>query len=332
MEKALYYQNKPDQVVQCSLCPRECVIAPERVGVCRVRLNRDGVLYTRNYGQCSSWAVDPIEKKPLYHFFPGHDVFSIGTVGCSFRCQFCQNWQIAQAEPVTVTLSPAEVVDYTLKVKKRNPQCIGIAYTYSEPLVWYEFVLATAKLAQATGLKNVLVTNGYIQEKPLAELLPYIDALNIDVKGFTPEFYRRLCGGELKPVLKTAEIARQHCHVEITTLLIPGLNDTTGELKELVAWVYSLGPETPLHFSRYYPNYKLELEPTPLATLHRARELAKEKLYYVYLGNVIGDEHSSTFCPQCRHLLIRRSGYHVELVGLRGRTCATCGREIEVII
>lgn len=331
MQEALYYETQADQTVKCRLCPRECEIKPERAGVCRVRVNKAGVLYAKNFGRCSSSGMDPIEKKPLYHFYPGRDIFSVGTVGCNFRCQFCQNWRIAQAEPATVELTPDRVVDHTRQERETNPACIGIAYTYSEPMVWYEYVLAAARLAREAGLKNVLVTNGYIAQEPLRELLPYIDAMNIDVKGFTAEFYRRLCGGELAPVLRTAETAKAKCHVEITTLLVPGLNDTEQELKELTNWVAGLGPETPLHLSRYFPNYKLDLEPTPLATLRQAREIARDKLYYVYLGNVPG-EPANTCCPRCGELLIRRSGYQVQKVGLDGRNCANCRREIELIV
>ena len=326
--EAAYYVKLPGEKVECRLCPHTCVIAPGKRGVCRVRENREGRLITRNYGRCSSLALDPIEKKPLYHFYPGSLILSAGTVGCNFSCDFCQNWEIAQQEPETVVISPDDLVR-----RAREVDSLGIAYTYSEPLVWFEFVLATAQLARNAGLKNVMVTNGFIRPEPLKELLPWIDAWNIDVKGFSLEFYRKVVKGDYRPVLKTAAAAVDSgSHVEITTLLVTGLNDESTELEELVKWVATnLGVDTPLHFSRYFPRYRLEAPPTPLETMRRARDMARKHLHYVYLGNVADPEANNTYCPVCGELVIRRTGYHVSLPGLDGRICRFCGSELAIV-
>ena len=330
MREALYYEARPENKVKCLLCPRECLLAPGKAGVCRIRENRDGRLYTRNYGRASACALDPIEKKPLYHFHPGSTILSLGTFGCNFGCRFCQNWSIAQAEPSTIELRPEQVIQALLEAAEPY-RCIGLAFTYSEPLVWYEYVQETAEQGQRAGFKNVLVTNGFIQEQPLKELLPLIDALNIDVKAFTNEFYRHWCQGSLKPVLRTVELAVVQCHVELTTLLIPGLNDSAEEIKDLVTWVAGLSPDIPLHFSRYFPNYQLNLPATPVSTMERAYEIAREQLNYVYLGNLPGNQRSNTACPQCSQLLVERNGYQTKVVGLSGQACANCGQLIPII-
>ena len=286
MKEAMFWQKKENSLVFCGLCPKGCSIREGHKGFCRVRENRGNVLYTLNYGQVSSYALDPMEKKPLYHFYPNTLILSLGTVGCNLRCGFCQNWQIAQGNPQTLELSPAKAVALAQEQRDKGLPCTGIAYTYSEPFMWYEYVYDTARLAQQAGLKNVLVTNGYVKEEPLRQILPYIDAMNIDVKGFTDTYYKDNCVGHLAPVLKTVEIACQECHVEVTTLLVPGLNDSEEEVKQLVDWLAGLDKDIPLHFTRYFPNYKFDLPPTPTSTMHRAYELAKEKLNYVHLGNI----------------------------------------------
>jgi len=279
--KEVRYYQKEKGYLQCQVCPHCCKLKEGQRGICRVRKNIKGKIYATNYGRCSSYGLDPIEKKPLRRFYPGSNIFSIGTVGCNLSCGFCQNWQIAQGEPVTVALGIEELV--TLAGENNS---IGVAYTYSEPMMWYEFVYDAARAIRQTGLKNILVTNGYINPEPLEDLLPFIDAMNIDVKAFTGDYYNRLCGGRLEPVLKTVERAAASCHVEITTLLVTGLNDSPEEIGKLVDWLAALDPNIPLHLSRYFPNYKLDLEPTPLDTMYRAREIALEKLKYVYLGNI----------------------------------------------
>ena len=326
MEEARFYEKLEDKKVRCHLCPHECVIADGRRGICRVRENQDGILYSLIYEQLSSHSVDPIEKKPLYHFHPGSSAFSIGTVGCNLSCNFCQNWEISQGTVSTYTMTSREVVELTKRYR-----CESIAYTYNEPVIWYEFLYDTALLAQKEGLYNILVTNGFVQEEPLKNLLPYIDALNIDVKAFTEKFYKKLCHGKLSPVLKAAEAAKEYSWVEITTLLIPGENDSPEEIKALVDWVASLGVETPLHFSRYFPNYNLRLPTTPVETLEKARSLALEKLRYVYIGNVWGHEGDNTYCYNCKEPLIVRRGFSASVVGLQNTACKACGAGIDLM-
>ncbi|GAB6178864.1 AmmeMemoRadiSam system radical SAM enzyme [Desulfotomaculum defluvii] len=286
MQEAMFYHQKEDGLLFCELCPKGCSIREGHKGFCRVRENQNGVLYTLNYGKVSSYALDPMEKKPLYHFYPGTLILSLGTVGCNLRCGFCQNWQIAQGDPHTIHLEPPEAVKLALEQREKGIPCTGLAYTYSEPFMWYEYVYDTSRLAREAGLKNVMVTNGYVREEPLKKLLPYIDAMNIDVKGFTDDYYRENCVGQLEPVKRTVEIAHKECHIELTTLLVPGLNDSPDEIKELVDWVANLNPGIPVHFSRYFPNYKFNLPPTPLKTMQQAYDIAKKKLKYVHLGNV----------------------------------------------
>ena len=326
MKEVLFYEKLPRQRVRCALCPHTCLITEDRYGLCRVRKNSGGRLYAMNYARRVASALDPIEKKPLYHFYPGSTILSFGALGCNFHCDFCQNWQIAQAEAPTTELKPEKAVQLALEAGK---DCVGIAFTYSEPLMWYEFIMDTAPLAREKGLKNVVVSNGYINPEPLAALLPYIDAFNIDIKAFGPEFYRKYCGGKLEPVLATVRACVEAgCHVEVTNLLVTGLNDSPDEIRELVDWVSSLDPRIPLHFSRYFPGYKLDLPPTPLTTLKEAYEIAKEKLPFVYLGNIREQVGSSTFCPRCGRLAIDRDIYGVETRGLTGGKCINCGEPV----
>lgn len=330
-QEALFYERLPEKRVLCRLCPQHCHIGPDQRGFCRVRKNVDGLLYTTNYAQATSYAVDPTEKKPLYHFYPGSYLFSLGTLGCNFRCGFCQNWQISQRDAPTETLTPREAVDLATEIRRREPGMIGIAYTYSEPSVWYEYVLDTAELAHAAGLKNVLVTNGFIEEEPLAKLLPYVDAMNVDVKAFTDDYYRKICAGHLDPVLRTVEQAhRAGVHIEVTTLIVPTLNDSEEEIGALVEWLAGVSPEIPYHLSRYFPNYKMDLPATPPATLEKLRQVARRKLRYVYVGNLRGDG-SNTYCYNCGALLIRRIGMGVaeSRLGHDGR-CPDCGTAIDI--
>lgn len=332
MREAMYYDKLTDQKVECKLCPHACKIMSGHEGICRVRGNRSGILYSFNYGQCTSYGLDAIEKKPLYHFYPGYSVFSVGSYGCNFRCRFCQNWQIAQGNPQTIRLSPEELVSYTRKLQTENPGCIGIAYTYSEPAVWYEFVLDCAKLAQKAGLKNVLVTNGFLQEVPMNELLGYIDAVNLDVKAFQQDFYNRICGGKLPEVLHSAElIKRKKVHLELTMLLIPDLNDNIEEIEGFIDWVAELDPCIPVHFTRYYPNYQMDLPPTPVQTLKMAYELARQKLSYVFIGNVAGGQEQDTFCPDCGEKVIEREYMRVRWTKLKEGRCPKCGKQIPVV-
>lgn len=331
MKEALHWEELANQEVQCRLCPWRCRLKPGQKGRCRVRQNEQGRLVSLNFGCCTSVALDPVEKKPLYHFHPGATVYSLGTKGCNFGCRFCQNWQISLGEPEMVRITPEKVVDIALRYSlSRN--CVGIAYTYSEPVVWYEFVMETARLARRQGLKNILVTNGFIEEAALADLLPMIDAMNIDIKGFTDEFYLKVCRGKREPVLRTAEKVKSCCHLELTTLLVNGLNDSETEIGRLTDWIAgSLGPDIPLHLSRYFPNHELDLAPTPVSTLIRAREIARQKLNYVYLGNVSTDGND-TFCPRCGALLIERQGWFTRTAELDAGNCARCGFKTNIVL
>lgn len=283
MKEALYYKKLEKNKVQCELCPRRCVISAGRRGFCTVRKNVDGKLYSEIYGRASSVALDTIEKKPLYRFHPGTLILSLGTRGCNFACPFCQNWNISQDPDV----STQPVTSEQLIQDAKRVNSLGIAYTYNEPFIWYEFVLDTARLAQAEGLKNVLVTNGYVNKEPLQELLPFVDALNIDLKSIEEEFYQKVCNATLAPVLETVMSAHQSAHIELTNLIIPTLNDKEENFASLRDWIFeNLGPEVPLHFSRYFPCYKMKIPPTPVETLQKAKEIAAKKLKYVYIGNV----------------------------------------------
>lgn len=302
--------------VHCLLCPQGCRIKDGGHGICRVRVNRGGTLFAASFARCTAYALDPMEKKPLYHFHPGATILSLGSLGCNLGCGFCQNWTISQADSPTVGVEPVQAVRAAQAERGRG--CVGIAYTYSEPLVWYEYVLETARLARDVGLTNVLVTNGYINEAPLAELLPLVDAMNVDVKAFTDDFYRRHCLGRLEPVLRTVASAKASgCHVEVTNLLIPGENDSPREVDALVEWLAGVGRDIPLHFSRYFPHHRFSAPPTPPETLRRAQGQARAKLDYVYLGNVWGDGGSDTFCPACGNALITRAGFVARAPGLR---------------
>ncbi len=330
-QEALFYEKNNSGRISCRLCPRQCEIEPGKSGFCRVRENIQGVLYATNYGECSAYGLDPIEKKPLYHFYPGSLIMSLGTKGCNLHCGFCQNWQIAHGNPKTVYLSPDKAVESALSGNNKGNDCIGLAYTYSEPFIWYEYVYDTAVIAKAAGLRNVMVTNGYVNQEPLRKILPYIDAMNIDVKGFTDKYYSQICAGQLLPVMKTVEAAVGQCHVEITTLLVPGLNDSPREIETLAKWLAGLDKNIPLHFSRYFPGYKFDLQPTPVETIKNAVNIAKMHLNYVYAGNASELDLSNTLCPDCSGLLIRRSGYGVELLGLKEDCCIYCGYKIKII-
>jgi len=324
MREALYYQPHPTGV-QCRLCPKACIIAEGKSGFCRVRQNINNKLYSHNYAACSASALDPIEKKPLFHFYPGRYILSVGTWGCNFSCKFCQNWQIAQDKPEVIELPPDRLVSLARQQGENN---IGIAFTYSEPSVWYEYILDTAIASQAAGLKNVLVTNGFINPEPLQRLLPYIDALNIDVKAFSEDYYHKICAGRLDDVKQTVQLAAQSCHVEITTLIVPDLNDAEEELAALARWLAGINPAIPLHFSRYYPNYQLTKAATPINTMHRAAEVAKTYLQYVYLGN-IGTSAINTYCPDCKQLVLNRITRTSYL--MPDKKCPQCGSLIRIV-
>lgn len=285
MKKAMYFEKIENGKVHCRLCPHNCVISPDKNGACGARKNVDGQLYSLNYGKVSSFAMDPIEKKPLHRFHPGSLLLSAGSFGCNLKCSFCQNWTISHENPETVEISSRFIVDEALKYRDKG--CIGIAYTYNEPMIWYEFVYDTSKAARKAGLKNVLVTNGFVNREPLEEILPFIDAMNIDIKAFTAKFYKDICKASLDDVKRTVEISAAKCHVELTTLVIPGLNDSIEEIGAIARWIADINPEIPLHLSRFFPNYLMRDKPaTPRKTLERAGDEARKYLKYVYLGNL----------------------------------------------
>jgi pyruvate formate lyase activating enzyme len=315
--------------VKCELCPTECVLSDYEVGGCRVRINKGGTLYSLVYGRPCAVNIDPIEKKPFYHFLPGTTAFSIATAGCVLGCKFCQNWEISQAKPEETDfreLPPGDVVRQTLLYG-----CRSVTYTYTEPAVFYEYMYDTAVLAGRYGVKNTMHTCGYINEKPLRELCKYMDAADVDLKAFTEDFYARVCGGRLKPVLDALRVLKeQGVWLEITNLVIPTLNDNMKEIRDMCVWIHkNLGPDVPLHFSRFFPYYRLtKLPPTPLETLIDARKTAIDAgLRYVYIGNIKSDA-SNTFCPNCKKLLIERAGYHIRQNNIVGSRCSFCGTVI----
>ncbi len=329
--EAEYAQALEDGRIECRLCPHHCVMIEGKSGRCHVRGVRGGRLRALGYGALSAVHVDPVEKKPLYHFLPGEPVFSIGAWGCNFACAFCQNWEISQQFPPNVSsrTTPAAVV-----ANAQASGCRMIAYTYNEPLTGFEFVRDCARLARQAGLKNVLVTNGYVEEDPAAELLPLLDALNVDVKSMEDTFYRQQCHATLEPVLRFCRQARTAgCHLELTNLVIPGLNDRPELFDRLADWVAeTLGPKTPLHLSAYHPDFRTSEPPTPIGTLIDAQARCRAKLSYVYVGNVASDQGHDTICPDCGATLVTRSGYRTKMTGIRSGACAGCKRAVDLVL
>ncbi len=328
MLEAKYYEKLSDERVKCRLCPAECLIRPSKQGICMIRSNIDGVLYAAEYGHTVAVNIDPIEKKPLYHFKPGSEILSIGPNGCNFACVFCQNWSISQVKSQSRYISPSDLVKLA-----RAEGSVGVAFTYTEPLIWFEYVYDASRLLRDSGLVSVIVSNGYINEQPARELFPYIDAANFDLKSIRPDFYRKICKGKLEDVQRTIRVAGEiGVHVELTNLLIPGMNDTDEEISELVDWVSALDSSTVLHLSRYFPNYNLDTPATTPERLIFAYNTAKKKLKYVYAGNITGIGKPGTACAACGADLILRDGYNVSPVGLDGRRCVGCGHESDIVI
>lgn len=327
LKEALFY-NKEGEGLRCSLCPHNCLIKESASGICGVRRNIKGVLYTENYGEVTSLAMDPIEKKPLYHFYPGSQILSIGTRGCNLKCPYCQNWSISQdvAAPSSYR-KPEEIV--ALAVKNNST---GIAYTYSEPVVWYEYVYDTARAAQDRGLKNVMVTNGFINEEPLIKLLPYIDAMNIDLKCFDESNYKKIHKGGLEPVKNTIKTAYANgCLVEVTTLIVTGINDNFEEMIATAEFIASVDKGIPWHISRYHPSYKYNEPATSVEFMIDVYEAAAEILDFVFTGNLNQiSTGSDTICPSCKNLVISRSGYHTLIKNLDGSSCGNCGYDLGV--
>ncbi len=361
LQPALYQEPMADHFVRCTLCPHDCKVAPNHRGVCGVRINHGGQLFTRVADRIVSAEVDPIEKKPLFHFLPGSTAYSIATVGCNFRCRFCQNWTISQWPKLRELVDRGEeatsasgehpssewcaeseppearwgigtaVVPSELVAQAERTGCRSIAYTYTEPTIFYELALATARLASEAGLGNIFVTNGFISLDPLREIAPYLGAANIDLKSFRDSYYKKLCGARLEPILAAIrEYKTQGVWIELTTLLIPGLNDEEGELRDIARFIkVELGEDVPWHISRFFPAYKMEhWQETPIRSLLRARDVGLEKgLRYIYLGNVPQEEGGeNTVCPGCEAVVIRRWGSTVVENRLRAGRCPDCGQ------
>ena len=325
--EAAYWNSREDGKTDCRLCPFHCLIKEGKLGICGVKKNIGGRLIATEYGHTTSFNYDPIEKKPLYHFYPGTSILSVGINGCNLDCSFCQNYQVSQKEAFTQYLSPQELADGA-----GRDGSIGVAYTYTEPLMWYEYIIDSAKLVKENGLKTVLVTNALLEEEPFDEILPYIDAMNIDVKSMDEDFYKKICKGKLAPVLRNVEAAAKSCHVEITNLVIPTLNDSDHHFERLASFLAELNPEIPLHFSRYHPAYKMTIPPTPAATLIRAAEIAAKKLKYVFIGNINIAQWLNTYCPHCRALLVEREGFYTaQVAGVENGSCRKCGNKVNIV-
>ncbi len=324
MKEALYYSTENGRVY-CVLCPHYCKLSEGETGKCMGRKNIDGKLYSLNYGKITSYGFDPIEKKPLFHFYPGSTVFSFGTFGCNFSCDFCQNWQIVEDSSMYIEMENKELLEFS-----SLNDSIGIAYTYNEPSIYYEMVLDLAKSVRKAGKKNILVTNGFLNREPLKELLPYIDAMNIDLKSMSRNYYKTLCKGSLDPVLRTIELAAEKTHVEITNLVIDGENSSEEEMERMASFIGNIDKNIPLHLSRYFPHNRMNNSPTKVETLEKLRNIALKHLNYVYVGNVWG-VNNDTLCPNCRNKLISRYP-ETKVVGIEGNHCNHCGERISIVV
>lgn len=331
LKEALLYQKLPDKKVSCYLCSHHCQISDGNFGICQVRQNKEGTLYTHAYGAVVAANVDPIEKKPLFHMLPGSKSFSIAALGCNFRCGFCQNWQISQKEEaVKLGLGQEKMSPQEIVARAQEAGCKSISYTYTEPTIFFEYALETARLAQGKGLYNIFVTNGYMTQKALEMIKPYLDAANVDLKFFNDERYLRICGGRLKPVLETISLMRElGIWVEVTTLVVPGENDSADGLKGIASFLAGVGKEIPWHISRFHPDYKMvDHDPTPLATLQEAYKIGKDTgLRYVYIGNVWEEE--KTCCYKCAKVLISRLGFEVSNNCLKNGRCPDCNTKLD---
>jgi len=333
MKLSSYYEKLENRVVRCTLCRHRCIIREGESGICRVRVNREGKLYSLVYGYSIALHVDPIEKKPLFHFLPGSNALSIATVGCNFRCKFCQNWDISQLprnynRVEGYRVSPEEVVEAAL-----HSGSTIISYTYTEPTIFFEYALDTSKLAVKRGIKNTFVTNGYVTEEALKDIAPYLHGANIDLKSMNPKFYASVVGARLNEVLDGIKTYKKFgIWLEITTLIIPGYNDSEDQLREIARFIRDeLGDGTPWHVSRFYPAYKFKhVPPTQISTVKKAREIGLEEgLKYVYTGNIPGNSGEHTYCPSCGEVIIRRWGFSVVEYNIKNGKCLFCGEKID---
>ena len=332
MKEALFYKKLDKNRVECYLCAHKCKINEGKRGFCGVRENIGGILYSLVYDKVVSSNIDPIEKKPLFHFYPGSKSYSIATVGCNFTCLHCQNADISQMPQdhnriIGNTLRPEDIIDDALRHNAKS-----ISYTYTEPTIFYELAYSSAKLAHKNGLKNTFVTNGYILEGPLKHISPYLDAANVDLKFFDDGPYKKVCAAKLKPVLNTLRLMKElNIWVEVTTLIIPGLNDDEKQLKDIADFIFSLGVGIPWHISAFFPAYKMtDKEPTPVRTIHKARDIGLKKgLRYVYTGNIPYDDGENTYCYNCHKLIIERSGYQIRKYHIEDSRCVYCNAKID---
>lgn len=332
MKEAMLYEKLSEHRVKCNLCNHRCLIGEGKRGICAVRENREGTLYTLVYRRLISRNVDPIEKKPLFHFSPGSRSFSIATVGCNFRCDFCQNYEISQMPREENQITGQDVSPEEIVAGAKKAGCTTIAYTYTEPTIYFEYAYDIAWRASQEGLKNIFVTNGYMTEEALRTLHPHLHGANVDLKAFREEFYQKRCGSKLEGVLESLKVMKElGVWVEITTLIIPGLNDSESELRDLAQFIVSLGKEVPWHISRFHPMYKmLDRSPTSVKVLQRAQKIGMDAgLRYVYTGNVPGDSGEDTFCPHCGQLLVDRLGFQILKYQIKEKKCFKCGFPVD---
>lgn len=332
MKEALFYSKLDNKNVHCHLCPHQCKIADNKTGICSVRKNMDGTLYSLVYGKVIAEHVDPIEKKPLFHFYPGSRAFSIATVGCNLRCRHCQNSDISQLPRDRGFIAGEDRLPEEIVAMAHKTGCRSISYTYTEPTIYFEFAFETAKLARAQGIMNNFVTNGYISGEPLEAISPYLDAANIDLKSFSDDFYKNICGARLQPVLDAIRAYKQlGIWIEITTLIIPELNDTSQELEQIARFIAETGTEIPWHVTAFHPTYQLLDKPrTSVQTLVRAREIGRQAgLRYVYTGNVPGEDGENTYCYNCGTMLIQRFGFSIHENSISNKSCPKCGSKFD---
>lgn len=329
LHEAMFYTHEGKKI-RCELCPHMCLINEGKTGICKTRINNNGKLFTIAYGNLCARNIDPIEKKPLYHFLPASRTYSIAMPGCNLTCMNCQNWNISQSSPDIHSIDNFLPVDIVADCIKNN--CDSIAYTYTEPICAYEFVLETSKIAKEKGIKNILISNGYINNEPLQKLIPFLDAANIDLKSFSNEIYKKICGATLQPVLDTLlALKANNIWIEITNLIIPGVNNNPEMIKEMCEWiVINSFQEYPIHFSKFIPLFKLDhLSVTPLNSLEEAYQIAKKSgIKYIYLGNVQGHNTENTYCPNCEKIIISRTGYHIENIHIKNNNCVYCNEPI----
>ena len=328
MDHEIQFYDKYEDYIKCKLCPHNCKLRKGKFGVCKVRTVKESVGVAINYGEVTSANVDPIEKKPLYHYKPSKDILSVGTFGCNMSCSFCQNYEISQYVSKSEYIDIESLIRFILDIQGN----IGIAFTYNEPFMWYEYIYEVSKKIKEydKDISVVLVTNGYVNEEPLLKLLPYVDAMNIDLKGYTNRYYNNICGAKLEPVLNTIKIASENCHVEITTLMVNEENDSIEEISKIAQFIGSIDKNIPLHLSRYFPRYKMENPATHVDAIIQARNEAKKYLNYVYVGNIAGVDNN-TYCPNCKYELISRDIYDTKVI-INGDKCPICREYINITL